>query len=709
MIVGKNYETKGFRVYLPKDRIVITIQHIKNVETLNSSQNAQLQAQLEREDPELRRTCDACEETEKRKEQTTAMPTTGAPPARARPDKTNTKSKKKLPKRNKLTIKEKKLAAGQDATGPKGVATEEQPLPAEEETETRMHTRFMGAKHMPVARVKGVRLKDPKNYREAMKDPRAKKWEQAIRKEIPALERNETWEVIKKPRNAKLLHSKWVFKLKTHTDGSIERYKARLGARGDQQDYDVNYTYMFSAVLDLTSSRLILVFARKWGVPARHGNVPSAYVKADKETNIEILLRIPLGMEISEALLRFLGVKDKRELALRLKKGLYGLKPSGRLWNFMLHAILVSLGFTQCYTDSCMYVKVEDDGTTLVGVYVDDLLVTGTSTAKVDKLFADMQVVELKDLGVVSKFLGISFSYDDIAGWELDQAQVIQEMLEKFQLDKAAPSRVTIDGEHDGDDDGELLPVGGAGTPQRPTVQTFQSLVGSLLWIARCTRPDIAFAVHRTTRHSHAPREGDWRLAKKTAKYLKGTKDTKLVMCGSKASLDRDRVFVEAYSDADYAPDKSDWKSVSGGVIMVAGIVVGWLCKKQSCVALSTMEAELVAASQTTAEVLGIVELLQEIGILPSAPSVLAEPLCCSPGCGATSASQRRHNCVLRPAGQDEAQDVGSYHDLHARAFDSPDFEQGGALFQRDQGDTRSATPASPASYAGNDPVSGDE
>ncbi|KAE9359956.1 hypothetical protein PF008_g2036 [Phytophthora fragariae] len=120
-----------------------------------------------------------------------------------------------------------------------------------------------------------------------------------------------------------------------------------------------------------------------------------------------------------------------------------------------------------------------------------------------------MQVVELKDLGGVSKFLGTTFKYDDVSGWELDQEQVIQEMLEKFKLDKAAPVRVPIGGEHDGDVGGELLPTGGAGTLERPTVQMFQSLVGTLLWIARCTRPDIAFPVHRVTRRSRAPREGD--------------------------------------------------------------------------------------------------------------------------------------------------------------------------------------------------------
>ncbi|KAE8996368.1 hypothetical protein PF011_g15938 [Phytophthora fragariae] len=213
-----------------------------------------------------------------------------------------------------------------------------------------------------------------------------------------------------------------------------------------------------------------------------------------------------------------------------------------------------------------------------------------------------MQVVELKDLGVVSKFLGVAFSYDEEDGWALDQEQVIQDMLVKFGLDKAVPVSTPIGGEQDGEAPGELLPSGGAGTPGRPTVQTFQSLVGSLLWISSCTRPDISFAVHRATRNSHAPREADWRLAKRIAKYLKGTK---------------------SINDADYAADKTDRKSVSGGVVMMAGAVVAWMCKKQACVALSTMESEFVAASHTTARMLGVIECLKEIGIKVRMPSLL--------------------------------------------------------------------------------------
>lgn len=108
-------------------------------------------------------------------------------------------------------------------------------------------------------------------------------------------------------------------------------------------------------------------------------------------------------------------------------------------------------------------------------------------------------------------------------------------------------------------------------------------------------------------------------MAKKIAKYLKGTKALKFMMNGNKTNMKDEGGPVEAYSDADYAASKTDRKSVRGGVLMVGGMVVGWLCKKQECVALSTMEADFVAASPTAAEMMGIMELLKEI-VVPILP-----------------------------------------------------------------------------------------
>ncbi|KAE9360176.1 hypothetical protein PR003_g387 [Phytophthora rubi] len=119
--------------------------------------------------------------------------------------------------------------------------------------------------------------------------------------------------------------------------------------------------------------------------------------------------------------------------------------------------------------------------------------------------------------------------------------------------------------EQDYQTEGGLLPRDGIGIAPQPTVRMFQLMMGCLLWIARCTRPGIAFAVHREPRRSHTPRQSDWRLAKSIARYLEGTIDYRFAMQTVPDLVDAAEVVLEAFSDADYAGDRVDRKSVSGG------------------------------------------------------------------------------------------------------------------------------------------------
>lgn len=113
--------------------------------------------------------------------------------------------------------------------------------------------------------------------------------------------------------------------------------------------------------------------------------MPSAYIKAEKENDLEILLHIPQGMVVGSMLMNNLDFRYKGQRALRLEKGLYGLVQSSRLRNLMLHDILMSLSFRQCYTDDCLYIKTDTNGKTLLGIYIDDVVATGTSIKKVDE------------------------------------------------------------------------------------------------------------------------------------------------------------------------------------------------------------------------------------------------------------------------------------------------------------------------------------
>ncbi|KAE8979624.1 hypothetical protein PR001_g24500 [Phytophthora rubi] len=160
---------------------------------------------------------------------------------------------------------------------------------------------------------------------------------------------------MKKPDRVRVLHSNSVYTTKKHADGSVERYKGRLVASGNEQSYSVDYTDTFLSVLGMTTGKVIFALAHIWGVPAT----------------------CRMRMEISKEKLAELGVQHKRELVLRLKESI------------------------------CLYYKRDGTGVTLVG----------TSEARVDELFSRMVVV--KNLGVVFKFLGIGLVYekDSGGGW----------------------------------------------------------------------------------------------------------------------------------------------------------------------------------------------------------------------------------------------------------------------------------------------------
>ena len=272
---------------------------------------------------------------------------------------------------------------------------------------------------------------------------------------------------------------------KTDANGDIERYKARLVVCGNEQVFGVGYTLTFAAVMDLVTVKLILVLSRRWNIPARHGDIPNAYVKAEKEEHLDIYMKVPKGMAVKEKEMKDLNAKTPNDLALLLKKSLYGLKQAGRLWSKLLDSKLRQSGYQQCTTDMCLYFKYKGKTCTVVGVYVDDLLVTGTEQSAVDEFFKDMISLSIKDLGIVNKFLGLRIELDDSNGYVLDQEPTFDSLLRDFGMESSNGVRTPIGDEcNQGDEeDTKYLPARRAKGDS--SVKSFQSLVGSLLWIAR--------------------------------------------------------------------------------------------------------------------------------------------------------------------------------------------------------------------------------
>uniref|UniRef100_A0AAV1T191 Integrase catalytic domain-containing protein n=1 Tax=Peronospora matthiolae TaxID=2874970 RepID=A0AAV1T191_9STRA len=323
--------------------------------------------------------------------------------------------------------------------------------------------------------------RDPISYSEAMRGGKRDGWMKAIREEVAALQSNDVWTIVKRAPGTHALPTKWVYKTKTDAQGNLERLKARLVACGNEQVLGVEYKLTFAAVMDLTTVKVILALAATWGVPSKHGGIPNAYVKAEKEAHLRIFLQMPRGMQVSEETLRTHGATSASELVLELRKILYGLKQAGRLWSLLLHAKLVDAGFVRCESDMCFYWKREGADLVVVGVYVDDLLATGTSAAAVEILYESLASLSIKDLGQVSKFLGMRVQLACEGGYKLDQEKAIGDLVRDNGLVDANPTRTPI-----GDDCYEIEAddtalLGTTGAKTGATVRDFQSLVGSLL------------------------------------------------------------------------------------------------------------------------------------------------------------------------------------------------------------------------------------
>ncbi|GJU46388.1 ribonuclease H-like domain, reverse transcriptase, RNA-dependent DNA polymerase [Tanacetum coccineum] len=217
---------------------------------------------------------------------------------------------------------------------------------------------------------------EPKNYKEASSD---QKWIEAMKVELDSINRNNTWELTTLPKGHKAIGLKWVFKTKKDANGNIIKHKARLVAKGYIQQHGIDFEEVFAPVARMETIRLLLAIAanNKWEV--HHLDVKSAFLHGDLKE--EVYVTQPEG---------FVKRQDNGKV-YRLIKALYGLRQAPRAWNIKLDNTLKSLDFKKCALEQAIYTKTSKDSTLLIGVYVDDLIITGTPKKEIDKFKAQME------------------------------------------------------------------------------------------------------------------------------------------------------------------------------------------------------------------------------------------------------------------------------------------------------------------------------
>ena len=338
---------------------------------------------------------------------------------------------------------------------------------------------------------------EPTSFEEATACPEGEKWKEAMGKEMKSLKDNKVWELTSLPPGKKAIGCEWVYKVKTNSDGSLERYKARLVARGFDQRYGSDYDETFCPVVRLESLRTLIALSTQRGLELHHVDVHTAFLNGTLQE--EVCMQQPTGYK----------KEGEEHLVCRLRKSIYGLKQSSRCWNTALDSHLKKMGFSQSKSDPCIYVSGGGKDTFYIGVYVDDMILAGKDETKMENVKKELSSkFEIKDLGELSYFLGMSIvqKQEEKVTW-MGQPAYTQKLLTKTGMNDYKPVKTPVDPGHrlvKASEDEEAL--------DQPL---YQSVVGSLMYLATCTRPDIAFAVGMLARFSSKPKRSHWTAAKR--------------------------------------------------------------------------------------------------------------------------------------------------------------------------------------------------
>ena len=234
-------------------------------------------------------------------------------------------------------------------------------------------------------------------------------------------------------------------------------------------------------------------------------------------------------------------------------------------------------------------------------IWVDDILIAAPGVGVVNLVKKQLgEKFEVRDLGEAAFFLGMELARDrGTRTLKLSQRKLTKELLGRHSLAAGKPRGVPMPQGTKLTKDGELLDT---------SKFRYSELIGSLLYLSVCTRPDISQAVGALARYMAAPTVEHWQAALGVVRYLAGTGGLGITFGGSEVTL-------EGYCDADYAGDTDTRRSTTGYVFMMYGGAVSWSSRLQATVAVSTVEAEYMSAAAAAKEALWFRKLGHDLGL----------------------------------------------------------------------------------------------
>ena len=433
----------------------------------------------------------------------------------------------------------------------------------------------------------------PKTYNEAVKSPNVDEWKSAMDEEMQSLLDNNTFDIVELPQGKSTVGGRWVYAVKEGPNGE-DMYKARFVAKGFSQIYGIDYFSTFAPTARLSTIRLVIQIAVQCDYLIHQMDVKSAYLNAP--IDCELFMEQPKGYETP---------RNGRKMVYQLRKSLYGLKQSAHNWREVICSFFSDHGCEQSKADPCLFMKNTDDGRLMYVIWVDDIIVVADS--KQMMIYGKeilKQQYKMKDLGEISKFLGIKFKRHQDGSMSMDQNQYLESVLVRCGMEscnpRSTPCELKPSAYYDPDDH-EVIDEPG-----------YRAAVGSLVYAMTCTRPDLSWIVTRLSQHLSCPKSGDWEILKQALRYIKGTLHFELHFSKTDSSLK-----LEGYSDSDWAACEEDRRSTTGFCFALnrVGPTVSWKSRKQPTVALSTCEAEYMALCEATQEAIYLKQVIADMNV----------------------------------------------------------------------------------------------
>ena len=459
-----------------------------------------------------------------------------------------------------------------------------------------------GNEHCKLADSLVSEINEPTSIKEAWKNEYGLQWKEATDSEIESLNAAQTWDLVPLPEKKNVVGCKWIFKVKRKADNSIDRFKARLVAQGYSQKQGIDFDEVFSPVARFSTIRIVLALSTLLDLDLHQLDVKTAFLNGSLSD--EIYMQQPEGY-IS---------KENPGYVCKLNRSLYGLRQAARCWNKVIDEYLKVKNYKASSADACIYIKQSNGCFVILSIYVDDILIASNSTSMLEKEKSELgKRFSVTDQGEAHYILGMAIKRDRSRGTMfLSQHNYVENVLKRFRMESCNPVSTPLAA-------GVKL---SKATEAEKSVDTnlYQQIIGCLTYMMTATRPDLSAAVNLLSQYMSSPNKEHWSAVKHILRYLRGT--TKHGLCFAR---NNGQVTLTGYSDSSWGDCVDTRRSTSGYMFLLGGNLITWRTKKQSNVAKSSTEAELVALSQATQECIWLRQLLKDLGFVQEDASIIFE------------------------------------------------------------------------------------